>query len=63
MEMNKFSEAGKSLMKILYLDPAYVPAHFMLGNINRINNNVETSIKHFTKAYRLLEKEKDEKIL
>ena len=62
-EMNNLDEAEKSLQKVLYLDPSYTSAHFMLGNLNKNNNKLETSIKHFTKAYRLLTNEKDSKIL
>ena len=56
LEMKNVGEAIKNLHKVLYLNPAYVMAHFMLGNIQLSEGNRINSIKHFRKAYVLLSK-------
>lgn len=53
-EQGHLSEAIKSLRRSLYLDPKFVLAHFVLGNLIQKQEGVNGSTKHLENAFSLL---------
>lgn len=62
-EQNRIDEAAESLRRVLYLDPDYMMAHFMLGNLYRQRGYWEQSEKHFNNTLLLLKEKHPESIL
>jgi chemotaxis protein methyltransferase CheR len=53
-EAGRIEEAVISLKRVLYLDPDFVLAHFLLGNLARDHGRPVQSAKHFENALELL---------
>jgi len=63
-EHDQVEEAKTSLKRALYLDPNFLLAHFMLGNITRQQGKIQESDKYFNNVLSLLSvHDKDEIIL
>ncbi|MBN2414459.1 tetratricopeptide repeat protein [bacterium] len=62
-EQNRLDEAAESLRRVLYLDPDYMMAHFMLGNLYRQRGYWEESEKHFNNTLLLLKDKNPDSIL
>lgn len=54
-ELNRENEAEKLLKRILYLDPAYLLAHFTLGNLAQRAGNAAAAKRSFENARELLD--------
>ncbi len=53
-EQDKNEEAIQSLKQVLYLDPDYLVAHFMLGNLTRQSGRISESDKYYKNTLSLL---------
>ena len=54
LEHGRQDEARRSLERVLYLDPAFVLAHFALGNLARSRDQDDQAGRHFANALHLL---------
>ncbi len=55
-ELGAFDEAIKALKTAIYLDQDFVPAHFVLANLEMRHGNINISRRHFKNVLKLLEK-------
>ena len=62
-EQGALDEAGRSLQRILYLDPNFALAHFTLGTVALQLRRLDASDKHFENARALLATYPPEEIL
>jgi chemotaxis protein methyltransferase CheR len=62
-EQGLIEEAMKSLKKTIYLEPNFILAHFMLGNLFRQQGSNKESNKYFENALTLLNNHETEQIL
>jgi chemotaxis protein methyltransferase CheR len=62
-EQDRHEEAARCLKRVLYLDPDYLIAHFMLGNLARQSGKIKESNKYYKNTIDLLEKYDKESLL
>lgn len=62
-EQDKSEDAVRSLRAAIYLDPAFVLPHVVLGNIARNRGNNREADKHLTIALRLLDGYRSDEVL
>ncbi|CAK0744055.1 chemotaxis protein methyltransferase CheR [Gammaproteobacteria bacterium] len=62
-ESGRLSEAIMEFLKVLYLDPDFILAHYILGSIYHVLEKREESKKHISIALELLAKRDKEEIL
>jgi chemotaxis protein methyltransferase CheR len=55
IELGRLADAEAALRSVLFLDPAFVIAHFALGTLARQQGQAEVSRRHFSRAEQLLE--------
>lgn len=55
LERKDEAEALSSLVRTLYLDPDFIPAHIALGNIARREGREDEAVRQFSLAHKLLE--------
>ena len=63
LEQGREPEARQSLQRSVYLDPAFVPAHFTLGNLARGAGRIDEANRHFANALQLLSRLRTEDVL
>ena len=63
LELDQPDEARRALERTLYLDPAFVLAHFALGNIARSRGQANHAVKHFANALHLLRRMRPDDVL
>ena len=63
LENGLLEETIQSLKKALYLDPHFVLAYFVLGNIMQKQGEPEASRKYFKNAFELVSAHKPEEAL
>ncbi len=62
-EQDRLEEAAQSYQRVLYLNPDYPMAHFMLGNVCRQQGKVRESNKYFSNVLSLLNAQDKDSLL
>ena len=63
LEKGELPDSIAALRRALYLDPNFIMAYFMLGNISWQNNKREDAVKYLENALQLLNQYDQEEVL
>jgi len=62
-EQGHIEEAVKALKKTIYLEPNFILAHYMLGNLSRQSGKIKESQKYFENALVLIRNQNEDHVL